>query len=82
MSGIGFPLCPICNQEALLPFSSDHVSAGGKTFSCWFCPNCGFYLTTVNKGDVDPERDIKTGISLELKDKIHAMKKSYQTTKT
>ena len=81
MTEIRFPLCPVCNQETMLPFSSDHVSAGGKTFSCWFCPNCGFYLTTVNRGDVNPEKDIKAGINLELKKKIHAMKEYYQKTK-
>ena len=82
MSEIRLPFCPICSQEILLPFSSDHVSASGKTFSCWFCSNCGFYLTTVDSKAVNPEKDIKTGFNLELRKKIREMKETYQKTKT
>ena len=76
------PSCPICNQKVLLPFSSDHVTAGGKTFSFWFCSNCGFYLTTtaITNRSIDPEKDIKTGINLEIRQKIGGMKKNYQKT--
>jgi hypothetical protein len=77
-----FPYCPICNREVLLPFSSDHVSAGGKAFSCWFCSNCGFYLTTVDNKAVNPKKDIKAGFNIELRQKILEMKDQYKKTKS
>ena len=81
MTGIHFPLCPICDQATMLPFSSDHVSAGGKAFSCWFCSNCGFYLSTIDNKAINPEKDIKTGFNLELRQKINDMKEQYKKTK-
>ena len=78
MNEISFPSCPICNKEVLLPFSS--VSVDVKTFSIWFCSNCGFCLTTANNRAINPEKDINTGFNLDLRQKIREMKEQYNKT--
>jgi len=82
MSESSYPLCPICKKEILVPFSSTQFELGSKTFGCWFCSWCGFYLTTRDNRAINPEQDIETGFNIQLRRKIREMKKNHIKSKS
>jgi hypothetical protein len=81
MSELRLPLCPICKEEVLLPFSITQYDIGAKTFGNWVCTNCGFYITTRDTRAINPKEDIETGFIFNLRTKMNRLKKDYQTSK-
>jgi len=79
MTDLKFPVCPICKQEVLLPFSIVQVAGtiSEKTFGNWICSNCGFFLSTKGNRANNPELDIKAGFSKNLIKKVEELRKKY-----
>jgi len=75
----GFPKCPNCKAEVLIPFSSPgHWGGSGytKTFAHWVCVNCGFDMGTGDRSAVNLEKDLEVGISEKILEKVRkAVKK-------
>jgi len=78
MSEMRFPLCPICKDEVLLPFSTSQYEVGEKVFGSWVCTNCGFFITTLDTRAIDIRNDIKTGFHLPLRRGIKELREEYK----
>jgi hypothetical protein len=81
MKASEYPVCPICKQEVLLPFSISQYELRGKIFGNWICSNCGFYLTTGDSRAEVPESDIKAGFHTLLRKKVEELRKEYYDKK-
>ena len=80
MTDLKFPICPICKQEVLLPFSIIQANArnlSGKTFGNWVCSNCGFFLSTEDNRGINPKEDIQAGFSENLVEKVEKLRKQF-----
>jgi hypothetical protein len=79
MSESKYPVCPICKQEVLLPFSISQISdhSTGKVYGSWICSNCGFYLNTRDTRAIDPESDFETGFNVYVRKKVEELREKY-----
>jgi len=73
------PVCPICKQEVLLPFSIMQVGGNRpeKTYGTWICSNCGFFLSTRDTQGINPESDVEAGFSDYLQKKVEDLRQEY-----
>ena len=71
----GFPRCPNCGREVLIPFSGYGGKAGkieyrvSKTFAHWVCIKCGFYIGTGSKAASNLASDLDVKIIKEIREK-------------
>jgi hypothetical protein len=79
MSQFKHPICPICKQEILLPFSLSQSPDWTtiKAYGSWICSNCGFYLTATDSKNVDQKHAIEAGFSVYLKKKVEDLRGEY-----
>ena len=73
MSELRFPVCPICNEAVLLPFSISE-----RAFEHWICTNCGFCITLGGTVGYKAEKDIDVKFLPNLITKINSLKQIYQ----
>lgn len=74
MTELKCPVCPICEDVVLLPFSISQRVVGTKIFGSWICTRCGFFISTDDSRGCNPT----TGFFHELRKKIQELKKIYQ----
>ena len=74
----GFPKCPICGEEVLVPLSSVYATGAPgpaeKTFAYWICLRCGFYFGTGGTAGYNIPKDINVGIIPEIVKFIEELK--------
>lgn len=78
MRQVRLPVCPVCKEEILLPFSVSGGMESAMTFAHWICTNCGFCIGTDNTRGIHPEEDLHAGFLYKLTARMKELKESFQ----
>ena len=66
----GFPKCPLCEDQVLVPLSAAVDIGATKTFAHWLCLKCGFYFGTGSTKAYNIPEDISIRIFREIPKRI------------